>query len=92
MRRPLFIGGDNVGRKYEHAGGYAGKNLHFAEDDGYNNLIVAIIFSGIISHDVDFLRSDWCAHLLDSIGCELSGPELLAVYDLRKGDEKGGKR
>ena len=79
-------------RKYEQAGGYAGKNLHFAENDGYKNLIVAIIYSGVISHDVDFLLSDWCAHLLDSIGCELSGPELLATYDLRKGDEENGKR
>ena len=81
-----------MGKKYERVGGDAGKNLHFAENDGYSNLIIAIIYSGIISHDVDFLLSDWCAHLLDSIGCKLSGPELLAAYDLRKGDEKDGKR
>ena len=80
-----------MGRKYEQVGGYAGKNLHFSENEGYENLIVAIIYSGIISHDVDFLLSDWCAHLLDSIGCNLSGPELLAAYDLRRG-EKDGKR
>lgn len=80
-----------MGKNYERACGYAGKNLHFAENDGYKNLIVAIIYSGVISHDVDFLLSEWCAHLLDNIGCKLSGPELLAAYDMRKG-ERDGKR
>lgn len=80
-----------MGKRNERACGYVGINLCFAENDGYNNLIVAIIISGIINHDVDFLLSDWCAHLLDSIGCNLSGPELLAAYDLEKG-EKDGKR
>ena len=79
--------------KYErgHACGADG-NLHTATENPWLNLALAVVYSGVASYDLDFLLGDWCATLLNAIGCKLDGPELLAAYAMNRGDVNNGKR
>lgn len=78
-----------MSKRYEKAGAFAGKALHYAFDDPYSALAVSIVYSGVINKDREFLASDWCAHLLEYIGVNIPGPKLLEKY---LGGAEHGKR
>lgn len=61
-------------------------------DDDVVNLARAIVYSGVVECDIEFLSGEWCELLLDNLGCNLSGLELLAAYQRRKESKKHGKR
>ena len=54
--------------------------VRFCSDDYYESLAALIVHSGIITGDVEFLQSEWCAQLLDFLGVSLSGMELFSKY------------
>lgn len=58
--------------------------IRFCSDDFYTNVAAVIVHSGVTTADYDFLLGEWCAQLLDFLGIELSGMELLAKYQERK--------
>lgn len=50
-------------------------------DNYYQNIAIAIIHSGVITRDMEFLMGDWCAWLLDMCGSRLTGLDLLNIYE-----------
>lgn len=66
--------------KYKGNDGY----LNTASPDPYVSLAAAVVYSGVVSGDFDFLESEWCGFLLHEIGCRLSGLELLDGYVQRR--------
>lgn len=56
------------------------RQIRFCSDDYYESLAALIVHSGIITGDVEFLQSEWCAQLLDFLGVSLSGMELFSKY------------
>ena len=61
-------------------GRYRSTQVRFCSDDYYESLAALIVQSGITTGDVEFLRSEWCAQLLDFLGISLSGMELFSKY------------
>lgn len=66
--------------------------LRTISDDYYTRIACAIVHSGIVKEDYEFLTGDWCAWLLDALGISMSGVELLLAYKERTGGETNGKR
>lgn len=58
--------------------------VRFCSDDFYTSLAALIVHSGVTNGDVEFLKGDWCAELLDFLGISLSGMEILAKYRERQ--------
>lgn len=58
-------------------------------DDYYTNIALAILHSGVVTRDLAFLTSDWCAWLLDMCGSRLTGLDLLNIYERSR---RHGKR
>lgn len=46
-------------------------------NDASVNLALLIVKSGVEEEDEEFLKSEWCAELLDFLDVTVSGPELL---------------
>lgn len=58
--------------------------LNTASRDPYISLATAIVYSGVVTEDENFLSGEWCEYLLHHIGCGLTGNELLAGYRERR--------
>lgn len=58
-------------------------------DNYYHTIAIAILHSGVVTRDIEFLTSDWCSWLLDMCGTHLTGLDLLNIYDR---SVKHGKR
>lgn len=66
--------------------------VRYYSDDSYTTLACAIVHSGIVKEDYEFLTGDWCAWLLEALDIGMSGLELLLAYKERTGGEPNGKR
>lgn len=66
--------------------------VRFASDDFYVSLACLIVHSGVVEEDTEFLTSEWCSQLLDFIGLNQTGMELLSGYLKRKERAKNGQR
>lgn len=66
--------------------------VRYCSDDYYIRIACAIVHSGIVNEDYEFLTSDWCAWLLDALDIGMSGLELLLAYKERTGGDTNGKR
>lgn len=67
-------------------------HLRTISEDYYTRIACAIVHSGIVTEDYEFLTGEWCEWLLDVLGIGLSGIDLLLAYKERTGGDTNGKR
>lgn len=65
-------------------GRYRSARVRFCSDDFYTSLAALVVHSGVTTADVEFLQGEWCSQLLDYLGINLSGMEILAKYRERQ--------
>ena len=58
--------------------------VRFCSDDFYVSLACLIVHSGVIEDDTEFLTGAWCSQLLDFLGVNLTGMEILEKYQERQ--------
>lgn len=73
-----------------NTGRYLSSKVRFCSDNFYKNLAVTIVYSGVVSGDVEFLQSSWCEELLDFLGSSMTGMEIFEKYQARQRLREGG--
>lgn len=53
--------------------------------NGYEDICLAVVLSGIYEDDIIFLESEWCSDLLAMLRVNISGPELYRLYKSKGG-------
>lgn len=53
--------------------------------DGYVDICLAVVLSGIYDDDMEFLESAWCSALLELLHVGIEGPELYRLYHSERG-------
>lgn len=69
-----------MGSVKRRTGRYHSTRVRFCSDDFYTSLAALVVHSGVTTADVEFLQGEWCSQLLDYLGIDLSGMEILAKY------------
>lgn len=60
--------------------------------NGYEDICLAVVLSGIYEDDLEFLESDWCSALLDLLHVGIEGLELYQLYHSEGGLGYGRKK